>query len=430
MNVEKSNALLKRAMEVTPLGAQTFSKSYRYFCRGISPSFIERGEGCYLWDVDGNKYLDFVCSLGPIIIGYNDPRVNEAISAQLKKGIIFSQPSPISVELAEKLVEVVPCAEMIRFVKNGSDATSAAIRLARAFTGKVMVLASGYHGMQDWYIGATANNKGVPRTISSLTKMFTYNDLANLENLLKQYSDNIACVILEPIQGDGPLEGYLESVKELTEKHGAILVFDEVVSGFRYALGGASELYQVVPDLVALGKGMANGMPISAVAGRRELLKQIESGVFISTTFGGEALSMTAALETIKILQEPGAYDHFWGLGNTMLKGLRKVIQAYDLQDIVLVSGLAPHCGVLFEGRGELDYLDIGSLFQQEMIDSGILTVGINNLNLSHREAHIDDYLEAVERACSLIRLALDKNSTEGLLRGGRVDPIFRRNIK
>jgi len=430
MTVDNSNILLRKALELTPLAAQTFSKSYRYFCEGISPSFIERGEGCYLWDVDGNKYLDFVCALGPITVGYNDPRVNRAIIRQLEKGIVFSQPALVSMELAEKITEVVPCAEMVRFVKNGSDATSAAVRLARAYTGREVVLASGYHGMQDWYIGATANNKGVPKAVCSLTKMFTYNDLAHLEDLFEQYSGEVACVILEPIQGDGPLEGYLENLKRLTEKQGAILIFDEVVSGFRYALGGASELYNVKPDLAAFGKGMANGMPISAVAGRRELLKQIESGVFISTTFGGEALSMAAALETIKILQEPGVYDHFWNLGRRMLSGLRNIIQSYNLDNVILTNGLAPHSGVLFNGKGALDYLDINSLFQQEMIDSGILTVGVNNFNLAHQEVDVDYYLEAAEKACSLINKALNNNSTKGLLRGGKVGPIFKRNIR
>lgn len=301
---KNSRELLKRAKKITPLGAQTFSKSYRYFCEGNSPSFMEKGKGAHVWDVDENKYIDFICGLGPVTLGYNDQRINEAITKQMEKGIIFSQPAPISIELSEKLIEIIPCAEMVRFVKNGSDATSAAVRLARAYTERDIIATCGYHGMQDWYIGSTVNNKGVPQKVCELSQSFDYNNIESLESLFAKYPNKIAAVILEPIQSNGPEEGYLQKVKEIAQDNGAVLIFDEVVSGFRYALGGASELYSVTPDLVTLGKGMANGMPISAVAGKKELLNLISDGVFISTTFGGEALSIAAALETINILQE------------------------------------------------------------------------------------------------------------------------------
>ena len=262
---KKTEELLNRELKVSPLAAQTYSKSYRYFSRGISPCYMERGEGCYIYDVDGNKFIDFVSALGPITVGYNDASVNEAVIEQVKKFSSGSLQSELEVELAEKLCEIIPCAEMVRFVKNGGDATTASIRLARAYTGRDVVLMSGYHGMHDQSIGASENHKGVPATVRDLTINFTYNDLEDLEEKLK--INQAAAVILEPIQSDGPKEGYLEKVKEITHKYGAILIFDEVVSGFRYALGGASEFFGVVPDLAAFGKGMANGHAISAVAG-------------------------------------------------------------------------------------------------------------------------------------------------------------------
>lgn len=428
-NYEKSNELLKRAIEVTPLGAQTYSKSYRYYCQGDSPAFIERGEGCYLYDVDGNKFIDFVCALGPITIGYNIEEVNNAIKEQLEKGISFSLQAEVEVELAEKIIDIIPCAEMVRFVKNGGDATTSAIRLARAFTGRDLVALSGYHGMHDWSIGSTENNKGIPEPISNLTKTFEYNNIGSLEELFNEYPNQIAAVILEPIQANGPKDDFLQKVKELAHENGAILIFDEVVSGFRYALGGASELYDVVPDMAAFGKGMGNGLPISAVAGKKEIMKQIEEGIFVSTTFGGEALSMAGSIAALKILEKPGAYDYIWKLGTMLKEGLENLIKKYELGDVILVSGLPPHCGVEFEDIGSLDYLDINSIYSQAMIHNGIITVGINNINLSHTEKEIEAFLSAAEEAMVNIKKAIEQDSTEGILIGKKVDPVFKRNI-
>lgn len=428
-NYEKSDELLKRAIEVTPLGAQTYSKSYRYYCQGNSPSFIERGEGCYLYDVDGNKFIDFVCALGPITIGYNVEEINNAVKAQLDKGISFSLQAEAEVELAEKIIDIIPCAEMVRFVKNGGDATTAAIRLARAYTNRDLVALSGYHGMHDWSIGSTENNKGIPEEISNLTKTFEYNNIKSLEKLFETYPNEIAAVILEPIQANGPKDDFLEKVKELTHENGAILIFDEVVSGFRYALGGASEYFDIVPDMAAFGKGMGNGLPISAVAGKKEIMKQIEEGIFVSTTFGGEALSLAGSLAALKILEKPGVYEHIWNLGSILKEGLENLIKEYELEDVILVSGLPPHCGVEFEDLGSLDYLDINSIYSEAMINNGIITVGINNINLSHTEKEIEAYLTAAEEAMVNIKKAIEQDSTEGILIGKKVDPVFKRNI-
>lgn len=425
---EKSEKLLKRALAVTPLAAQTYSKSYRYFCEGTAPSFIDRGEGSYVWDVDGNKYIDFICALGPVTVGYNNKQVNNAIIDQLQKGISFSLSTELEIELAEKITQIIPCAEMVRFVKNGSDATFAAVKLARAFTGREMIASCGYHGMQDWYIGSTANNKGVPQAVCSLTKTFKYNDIDSLKQLFTQYPDQIGAVIMEPIQADGPVDGYLAAVKELVQANGALLIFDEVVSGFRYALGGASEYYQVTPDLAAFGKGMGNGMPISAVAGRREILELIGTqGVFISTTFGGEMLSLAAALATIKLLEQPGVYQEFWRLGTKMIEGLKGLIVKNGVESVVHVSGLAPHAGVSFESSGSLSYLDIHSVYSQRMIENGILTFAINNINMSHTEKEIEHLLFAADKAFADIKSAIEADSVNGILNGGKIDPIFKR---
>ncbi len=427
-NFSKSQELLNRELQVSPLAAQTFSKSYRYFCQGIAPSYMDHGEGCYIYDVDGNKFIDYMCALGPITVGYNEPSINEAVIKQVNKFASGSLQSELEVELAEKLCKIVPCAEMVRFVKNGGDATTAAIRLARAYTGREMVLMCGYHGMHDWSIGASENHKGVPEAVRKLTLNFTYNDLNDLEDKLKQHE--VAAVILEPIQSNGPKKGFLQGVKELAHKYGALLVFDEVVSGFRYALGGGSEMCGVVPDMAAFGKGMANGYPISAVAGRKDILQQIEQGVFVSTTFGGDSISMAAALATIKILEQPGFYEHITKIGTMQRDGIAELIKKYDLGDVLSVSGMPAHAGVSFEGHGSLNYLDIQSVYSQTMIENGILVFAIYNLNKSHTEKEAKAYIEATDKAFALIKEAVENDSLEGILRGGRVDPVFKRNIK
>ncbi len=428
---EKSNALLEREKKVAPLAAQTFSKSYRYFMEGSSPMYIDHAQGARVYDVDGNEYLDFICCLGPITLGYNYPAVNEAVIEQLNKGIIFPTQAAVECELAEKLTEVVPCAEMVKFVKNGSDATTAAIRLARAYTGRERVAMCGYHGMHDWSIGASQNNRGVPKAVCELTKTFKYNDLASLEAVLSEYPDEYAAVILEPIQSNGTTSEYLQAVVDMAHKYGALCIFDEVVSGFRYAIGGASEYYGVTPDMGSYGKGCANGMPISFVAGKRELISLIEQGVFVSMTFGGDAISLAGALATVKEMQEKDVMGHAWRLGTIMLEGLKSLIEKHGVSKAVSVSGLAPHCGLAFDGVGSLNYLDINSIYTKVMLENGILCQAINNISFSHTEDDIKLYLNAADLAFKEIRKAMDNDSVEGILEDGvRVNPVFKRNIK
>jgi len=428
---EKSNALIEREKKVAPLAAQTFSKSYRYFMPDSAPMYIDHGEGARLYDVDGNEYLDFICCLGPITLGYNYPAVNAAVIEQLNKGIIFSTQAPVECELAEKLVEVVPCAEMVKFVKNGSDATTAAIRLARAYTGRERVAMCGYHGMHDWSIGASQNNKGVPKAVCELTKTFKYNDLASLENLLNEHPGEYAAVIMEPIQSKGTTKEYLQAVVDTAHKHGAVAIFDEVVSGFRYAIGGASEYYGVTPDLASYGKGCANGMPLSFVAGKKEIISLIEQGVFVSMTFGGDAISLAGALATVKEMQEKDVMGHAWKLGAMMLEGLEKLVEKHGIEKAVSVSGLAPHCGLAFNDVGSLNYLDIHSIYTMTMLENGILCQAITNISFSHTEDDIKQFLDAVDCAFARIKKAIDNDSAEGILpEGARVNPVFKRNIK
>src|SRR3990167_6285478 len=267
-----SQQLHEKASKVIPLGSQTFSKSKTQYPYGVSPYFIKKGKGSHVWDADNNEYVDFVNALAAITLGYNDPDVTNAVKAQLEEGTIFSLPHELEMQVAEKIVEMVPCAEMVRFGKNGSDVTAGAIRLARAYTKRDHVAVCGYHGWQDWYIGSTARNLGVPKSTRDLTHVFTYNDIDSLNKIFKEYPDQVAAVIMEPMNTTEPLDGFLEKVRELTHKNGAVFIFDETITGFRYANGGAQEYFGVTPDLATFGKGIANGYPLSVLAGRKDIM--------------------------------------------------------------------------------------------------------------------------------------------------------------
>ena len=269
----KSEAHLNRAELTIQLGSQTFSKSRTQYPVGISPLFIKKAKGCHVWDLDGNKYIDLVSALASVTLGYGDSRVNTAVSKQLRRGVSFSLPGTLEAEVAEMICHLVPSAEMVRFGKNATDVTTAAVRLARAYTGKDRVIVCGYHGWQDWFIGSTSRNKGVPKATSDLTEVFKYNDLESLRKILSEKND-VACVVMEPMNSSFPNPGFLEGVRELTKNHGVVLVFDETITGFRFSEGGAQELFNVIPDISTFGKGIANGFPLSVISGKREIMME------------------------------------------------------------------------------------------------------------------------------------------------------------
>lgn len=428
MKFDNSLKFLNRAKSIIPSASQTYSKSYKYYCEGVSPAFLDHGKGSRAWDVDGNEFIDFVLALGSVTVGYNNSDINIAIKEQLKNGISFSMAHPLEVKLAEKLIEVIPCAEMVRFVKNGSDATSAAIRLARAYTGREMIACCGYHGFQDWFIGSTTNNRGVPEGVRKLTKTFQYNNLDSIENVFNQYHGKIAALIMEPISLEAPEDNFLQKVKELAHKNGSLLIFDEVITGFRLSLGGAQAYFGVTPDLCSIGKGMANGMPLSAVTGSREIMKLIDEGVFISMTFGGETLSLAAALATISLLERDGSYSHLWSLGEKWLQGVEELIREKELSAIMRITGLAPHSGVAFSDYNEIKSVDWLSLYQQELISQGILTLGINNYCLAHTEDDVEKYINSVEKVLNKLSQVREIGSVEPFLKGNRIRPVFKRN--
>ncbi|HUJ90112.1 MAG TPA: aminotransferase class III-fold pyridoxal phosphate-dependent enzyme [Syntrophorhabdales bacterium] len=418
----RSSVWLARAERVVPGCAQTFSKAPGQYVQGLSPYAVEAGEGPYLLDVDGNRFLDYPMALGAVILGYNYPDVNKAVIRQLHKGVSFSLPHPLEILLAEKLTSIIPCAEMVRFGKNGSDVTAGAVRLARAVTGRERIACCGYHGWQDWYIGSTAMCRGVPEAVRALTHTFTYNDEASLESLLDSYPGQFAAIVMEPA-GQVPHPGFLERVRGLADKHDTVLVFDEIVSGFRLHLGGAQALYNVVPDLACFGKGMANGFPISALVGKRELMKEL-AHVFFSFTFGGECLSIVAALETIRILEEYRVMDHIHEYGLKLMEACRDMIRRHGLEKYVSVIAHPQNMALSFkEGSDEEQILK--SLFQQEVISRGILFNGNHATTFSHTVSEFETTIRAYDEALSVLAAALENGTPERFLRCEPLRPIF-----
>jgi glutamate-1-semialdehyde 2,1-aminomutase len=422
---QKSETLLERALKVIPLGSQTFSKSLTQYPYGVSPYFIARGEGSRVWDVDGNEYLDFINSLASVTLGYNDPDVTAAVRAQLDDGVIFSLPHPLEMEVAERIVAMVPCAEMVRFGKNGSDATSGAIRVARAHTGRERVAVCGYHGWQDWYIGSTARHRGVPQATRSLTHSFAYNDADSLEKLLLQHPGEFAAVILEPMNVAEPQQDFLNAVARLTRQHGALLVFDETITGFRYANGGAQEHFGVIPDLATFGKGLANGYPVSAVAGRREFMKQMEE-IFFSFTFGGETLSLAASAATLDKLRREDVCAQLARQGTKLLEGLRQRIAAHGVGDFVSTAGHPTWSFLILKDTPRATQWELKTLLLQEFFARGILSLGTHNLSYAHGDADIARLLAVYDEVLPLLGAAAHEGRINELLRCKPLEPLFK----
>jgi len=423
---ERSEDFLRRAEKVIPLGSQTFSKSRTQYPHGVSPFFITRAEGSRAWDLDGNEYIDFVSSLASVTLGYQDPDVTAAVREQLDtSGVIFSLPHPLETEVAELICEMVPCAEMVRFGKNGSDATSGAIRLARAYTGRDRVAVCGYHGWQDWYIGSTARHLGVPQATRDLTHTFAYNDLASLERLLAAHDNEFAAVILEPMNVSEPQPGFLQGVKDLAQRHGALLVFDETITGFRYANGGAQEYFGVTPDLATFGKGLANGYPVSAIAGRRDVMKLMEE-IFFSFTFGGDTMSLAAAKATLLKLKAYPVVQTLAERGKAIVEGTQRIVREAMLEDVFAVSGHPTWSFLnIRDGRGHSAF-EIKTLLIQELHQAGILCLGSHNVSYAHRREDIQALLTAYDRILPFIGQTLSDKSLPGQLRCKPLVPLFK----
>ncbi len=421
---DKSNLLREEARKIIPLGAQTFTRSYTQFPFDHTPLFITRGLGAHIVDVDNNEYVDLLSGLLSVILGYCDPDVDAAISKQLSNGITFSLSSELEIELARLLIEHIPSAEMVRYGKNGSDCTSAAIRLARHLKKRDRIAVCGYHGWHDWYAGTTTLNSGIPESVSILTHSFVYNDIDSLHSLFEKHPNEFAAVIMEPMNIEEPKDDFLKKVEELSHKNGALLVFDEVITGFRFALGGAQALFDVTPDLSVFGKAMANGMPLSVLVGKARYMKHLEE-VFYSSTFAPETLSLAAAIATIKKIKEKDVISKIWAYGSDLRNKVNKLVKKYELEENIILKGLAPWVVITFQDHLNAERSLLRTFFQKEMISLGVFILTSHNINYAHNEEDKACIEDAYDKTLFKMSSLLVGNKLRNSLGTTILEPVF-----
>jgi len=426
--MENSNSLKDRATKVTPHITGTFSSAPSSFVENIYPVFVEEAHGSHMTDVDGNEYIDYLCALGPITLGYNYKPVDDAIINQLKKGIIFSLPHKIELELSELFCKTIPHADMVKFEKSGSNAVTGAVRAARYITNREKIAYCGSGGVwHDWYGAAISRNGGIPKFNENLIKIFDFNDSDGLEQIFEDNKNEIAAVVMEPTVFEKPKDGFFKKIRKLTTDNNSVLIFDEIVTGFRYSIGGAQEYFDIKGDFVCFGKGMANGLPISAITGPSEYMKKFDE-LWVSSTNNRETLSMAGTIATINEMNEKNTQSQCWTIGKKFQDGWNLIAKNYNL-DIKLIGypvRLALKC---FDSEHKESLL-LKAITLQEMVKRGIfMSPGPTFISYSHSIDDIDLTLTKFEEVCKLIDSSSESNY-EKLLEGNLPKTIYSYNIK
>ena len=433
MDFSKSLQMNERFRSVIPGGSHTYAKGDDQYPEFALP-YMVKGEGCRVWDVDGNEFIEYGMGLRSVTLGHAYKPVVDAAYKQMLKGNNFIRPAAIEIECAEQLLSMVKGAEMVKFGKNGSDATTGAVKLSRAYTARDMIAICGNHpffSVDDWFIGTTPMSAGIPKTIQDLTVKFQYNDIESVKTLFQQYPGKIACVILEPEKDQEPKDNFLHELQKLCNKNGTVFILDEMITGFRWHNGGAQRVYDVIPDLSTFGKAMANGFSVAALVGKREImqlggLKHDRERVFLmSATHGAEAHGLAAALETMEIYEREPVIDTLWHRGEQLAKGIKKSIDENQLTDYVPILG-KPCCLVY----GSKDHekkpsQPFRTLLLQETMKRGIMAPSLI-VSYSHTDADIDRTVEVFHEAFQIYRKALDEGIKKYLI-GRPVKPVWRK---
>ncbi len=382
---ERSLELWKEAERLIIGGGQGHKRPVAYMEYG-GPAFLVRAEGSRVWDIDGNEYIDFLLAYGPILLGHADPELNAAVGRQMRDGVIYSVEHPFSVRLARKLVEIIPCAEMVQYFVGGSSATAGAIRIARAHTGRERIIRCGYHGWLDW---TQPGAPGVPKVMQELVLAVEYNNADQLEEILKRYPGEIAAIMIESVQEEGPAEGYFDAVRRLADEHGAVFILDEVKTGFRFSLGGAQERFGIRPDLACFGKAMCNGYPGAVVVGKRSIMEG-RTDVHLAATFHADLLSIVATMVVIRRLEENDGIAYQWKLGRRLMDGLNAVFEERGFPLRMVGYPPMPTPKIVGDHPGLMDR------FSGLMQSRGIYATGHPwFLSLAHTEEDIDRAVEA-----------------------------------
>jgi len=434
LRFEESARLRVRAHDLIPGGAHTYAKGDDQYPE-LAPGFIARGKGSHVWDVDGNEFIEYGMGNRAVGLGHAYPGVIEAARRELTNGCNFTRPSPIEVECAEQLLRMIDGAEMVKFCKDGSTATTEALRLARAATGRDLVAYCSdqpFFATHDWFIGTTAMHAGIPEGVRKLTLGFKYNNIASVQALFEAHPGEIAAVILEPAKQIEPENGFLQEVKRICHENGALFVLDEMITGFRWHNGGGQKVYRVVPDLATFGKALANGFSVSALTGRREFMRlggldhERDRVFLLSTTHGAETHALAAAIANMRVYENEPVIEHLYRQGTRLKAGLDQVIRSHGLGDFVSVDGRP--CCLVYGTRDEQGRPSqaFRSLFLQETIRRGILAPSLV-VGYCHTDADIDRTVEAIDGALAIYRRALD-DGPERYLVGRPSKVVFRRH--
>ena len=425
----------ERLLKVIPGGAHTYSRGFDQYPLN-APQILSRGKGAYVFDPEGNKYLDYGMALRAVNIGYAEDEIDAAAFEQVKNGNNLTRPSMIELEAAELLVDLIDSVDMVKFTKNGSTAVSAAVKLSRAYTGRELVARCAEHpffSYDDWFIGSTVLTRGVPQETIEKTKMFAYNDIESLEALIAKYPGKFSCVVLEPAATEEPRDGFLQKVQELCRASGIVFVLDEMITGFRWHLKGAQYMYGVTPDLCTFGKAMANGFAVACIAGKREIMElgSIEfegrERVFLlSTTHGAEMCGLGAFVTTVKFMQQHKVVEHLWDYGTRLTALMQRKAGEHGIGRSFIVGGLACSPYYLTLDSTGQNSLEFRTLFSQEMLRNGVLMPWIA-LSYRHGEAELAITEKALDATFAIYRKSLNEGIDKYLV-GPAIKPVFRKH--
>jgi glutamate-1-semialdehyde 2,1-aminomutase len=438
--VARSLELYDRALKCIPGGTHLFGRRAELAAYGVSPIYSDRQEGGRFWDVDGNEYIDLLMGAGAVLLGHAYPPVVEAVREQALKGTGLTINHPLEVELAEALIEIIPCAEMVRFCKGGGEADAIAIRIARGVTGRDKVAFCGYHGWHDWYLAANLadenalnahlmpgiNSDGVPRGLTGTAIPFEFNNIDSLRSVLQANEGETAAIIMEAARSFIPQPGFLEAVRELATKHDAVLIFDEVVTGFRLALGGAQEYFGVIPDMATYAKTISNGFALGAVVGKREVM-ECARDLFISSVYWAEATGLAAGLASVGAMREVSLCGLVWRLGQRFMERMQQIIR--DSGVPAECVGLPPVPFIMFRHKDAAVNNEMVTLYMQEMAKRGVFVSTVNYFCAQHTEDDVDRALEAAEATFETIARGLDTGDVKGLLECPVRQAGFRRLV-
>ena len=417
----KSQELYKKAKKLIPGGTQLLSKRPEMFAPNIWPSYYSKAKGCEVWDLDDKKYKDFsYMGIGANVLGYADDDVNKAVKEAVELGSMCTLNAPEEVELAEVLCDIHPWADMVRYAKSGGESATIAIRIARAYTKKGIILFCGYHGWHDWYLSSNLGDEnsleghllpglsplGVPKGLKGTSFPFAYNDKKAFDELIKKYDGQIAAVIMEPIRNIYPQDGFLEHIREVTEQKDIVLIFDEISAGFRLCLGGSHIKLGVEPDIALFGKALSNGYPMAAVIGKKQIM-EVAQDTFISSTYWTDRVGLKASLATIKKYRDLKVEDVLDKNGETIQDGWKQLAKKHNLD--ISIMGIKPLSYFSFNYKNDKE---IKTFFIQEMLKKGFLSTTGYYASYAHKKSDIEEYLEAVGKVFEKISKNLDKIST------------------